>query len=53
MIKIVFKNGTVTKWKNGEWTDYKYDRKCFIVIKDESWVAFYNIDNIISVVIKE
>lgn len=26
---------------------------CFIVIKDESWVAFYNIDSIISVVIKE
>lgn len=23
MIKIVFKNGCVVKWKKKEWTDYK------------------------------
>ncbi len=53
MIKIVFKNGNVVKWKQGEFTDYKYDGKCFIIIKNESWVGFYNIDSVISVIIKE
>lgn len=52
MIKIIFKNGTVVKWKKEEWTDYKYDGKCFIIIKDEQWVGFYNVGSIVSVIIK-
>lgn len=52
MIKIVFKNGCIVKWKKKEWTDYKYDGKLFIVIKDEEWVGFYNIDSIVSVIVK-
>lgn len=51
MIKIVFRNGCVVKWKKKEWTDYKYDGRCFIVIKNERWVGIYNMDSIISVVI--
>lgn len=53
MIKIVFKNGSVVKWKKKAYTDYKYDGKCFIIIKDEKWVGFYNVDSVISIIIKE
>lgn len=52
MIKITLKNGDICKWKKKRWTDYKYDGKCFIIIKDEQWVGIYNLDNIISIVIK-
>ena len=52
MIKIVFKNGCIVKWKKKEWTDYKYDGKLFIVIKNGEWVGFYNIDSIVSVIVK-
>ncbi len=52
MIKIVFKNGSVAKWKKGEWTGYKYDGKCFIVTKNEQWVGIYNMDSVISIIVK-
>lgn len=53
MIKITFKNGNVCTWGKPQYTDYKYDGKCFIIIKDEQWVGVYNIDSIISVAITE
>lgn len=53
MIKIIFKNGSVAKWRKKEFTDYKYDGKCFIIIKDERWVGIYNMDAVISIIIKE
>jgi len=46
MIKIVCCNGDVFEWKDSEYTDYKYDGKCFIVIKDDKWVGFYNLDSV-------
>lgn len=49
MIKIVFKNGSIAKWKK---KDYKYDGKVLIIIKNEQWVGFYNMDSVISVIIK-
>ncbi len=52
MIKIVFKNGCICKWKKKQWTDYKYDGKCFIVIKDGQWVGMYNMDSIVSIIVK-
>ena len=52
MIKIVFKNGCVCKWKKKQWTDYKYDGKCFIVIKNDTWVGMYNMDSIVSIIVK-
>ena len=52
MIKITFKNGSVSIWKSDEYTDYKYDEKWFIVIKDEQWVGLYNIDSVVSVAIR-
>lgn len=53
MIKIVFKNGNYEKWTGKNFTDYKYDGKCFIVMKDTKWVGIYNIDSIISIVISD
>lgn len=50
MIKITLKNGDTCIWKSGEFTDYKYDGKCFIVIKDKEWIGLYNIDGIVSVI---
>ncbi len=52
MVKIVFKNGCVVKWKEKEYTDYKYDGKCFILIKKEKWAAFYNMDSVVSIIVK-
>lgn len=52
MIKITFKNGNVIRWKKKTYTDYKYDGKCFIITKDGKWVGLYNIDSIISIIIK-
>lgn len=33
MIKITLKNGDMCIWKSGEFTDYKYDGKCFYCYK--------------------
>ena len=52
MIKIIFKNGCECKWQEVEFTDYKYDGKCFIIIKGEKWVGIYNMYSIISIIIK-
>ena len=38
-------------WKDEEYTEYKYDGKCFIIIKEQQWVGIYNMDNVVSVVI--
>lgn len=53
MIKITLKNGNICTWEKPQYADYKYDGKCFIIIKDEQWVGIYNIDSIISAVITE
>ena len=44
MLKIVFKNGEVKKYKKKEFTDYYYDSKMFVVIKKKQWIGMYNID---------
>lgn len=53
MIKIIFKNGAIVKWKRKEWTDYKYDGKCFIIIRKEQWVGIYNMDSVVSIIVKD
>lgn len=50
-IVITFKNGHSVTWVDG-WDDYAYDGKVFIVKKDGAWVGIYNMDNVLSVVIK-
>ncbi len=53
-IEIAFKNGHSAVWEanKGEWDDYAYDGKVFIIKKDGSWVGIYNMDHVISVVVK-
>ena len=53
-IEISFKNGHAGVWEanKGEWDDYAYDGKVFIIKKDGSWVGIYNMDHVISVVVK-
>lgn len=51
MIKIVMTNGCTVTWGGGEYTDYKYDGKFFIIMKDENWIGFYNLDHVISIVV--
>lgn len=50
-IEITMKNGNVVTWNKDEFTDYAYDGKMFIVVKDHIRVGFYNIDNVISIVV--
>lgn len=45
-ITIVFQNGDVAHYKPEEYTDYHYDKICFIVIRDKQWIGIYNIDEI-------
>lgn len=51
MIKIVFRNGNVYKWKKKTYTDYMYDGKFFIVIRGKQWVGFYNLKDISEIVV--
>ena len=49
MLKIVFKDGNIKKYKPKEYTDYYYDKKVFVVIKKKQWIGIYNIDCIATV----
>lgn len=53
-IEITFKDGHYAVWEanKGEWDDYAYDGKVFIVKKCDTWVGIYNMDSVISVVVK-
>jgi predicted DNA-binding protein (MmcQ/YjbR family) len=42
MIEIAMKSGDVAHYKPEEYTDYKYDGKCFIVIHENQWIGIYN-----------
>ncbi len=54
VIEIALKSGHSAVWEadKDEWDDYIYDGTAFIVIKDGEWVGIYNMDSIISVVVK-
>ena len=45
-ITIDFKNGEYCHYKPSEYTDYQYDGKYFIVIRDKQWIGLYNLDEI-------
>lgn len=51
-IKIALNNSKQVKWEKDEWDDYIYDGKFFIVKKNDAWVGFYNLNNVISIIIK-
>lgn len=52
MITIVFKSGEVSYYAENEYTDYRYDDKYFIVIKDCKWIGFYNLDSLVCIEIE-
>lgn len=54
IIEVTFKNGHSATWEadKDEWDDYDYDGKVFIIKKAGTWVGIYNMDNVISVVVK-
>ena len=51
-ITVTMKDGKFAEWKKSEWDDYTYDGKFFIVIKNEAWIGFYNLDEIRTIVIE-
>lgn len=53
-IRIVFKSGMTAVWEadKGEWDDYMVRDGFFVIKKDNSWVGMYNMENIISIVVK-
>ena len=52
MIKITQSNSQEVIWEKEEYTNYRYDGKSFIIIKDDKWVGIYNLDYIISITVK-
>lgn len=51
MIKITMANKCYDDWKSEEYTDYMYDGKCFVIIKDEKLVGIYNMDTVSRIII--
>ena len=44
VIEIVFRNGDMVHYSPDQYTDYRYDGKYFIVIREKQWIGFYNFD---------
>lgn len=53
MIKIVTTNSGTDIWKEGEYTDYIYNGKAFVIINKGEWVGIYNMDHVVKVTVKE
>ena len=53
MIKITMTNSKIVKWLKGEFDDYMYDGKFFIVICNGKWIGFYNLEHVISIIVKD
>ena len=54
IIEVTFNNGHSATWEasKGEWDDYSYDGMAFIIKKSGMWVGIYNMNHVISVVVK-
>ena len=52
MIEITFKDGDMAHYEPNQYTDYKYDGKYFIVVYNEQWIGFYNLDAVKRIDIK-
>jgi hypothetical protein len=53
-INVALKNGMTACWEadKGEWDDYTYDGKAFIVKKNREYVGIYNMDCVSSIIVK-
>lgn len=45
-IRIIFRNGDEKIINKGEWDDYSYDGKFFVIKKNSAWVKLFNADEI-------
>ena len=52
MIKLILKNGCEVKWLNAEYDYCYYDGKAIVITKDNKMVGLYNVDNVISTIVK-
>ncbi len=54
VIRIALTTGMTACWEadKGEWDDYFYDGKTFVIKKNGEWVGFYNINNVISIIVE-
>ena len=53
MIKITMNNSQIVKWSFDEFDNYMTDGKYFIILRDGKWVGFYNLDYVISIIVKD
>lgn len=53
-IEITLKGGHTAYWEadKGEWDDYAYDGTAIIIKKNGAWVAIYNMDSVICLIMK-
>ena len=52
MLEIFLKSGEKAIYTPADYTDYKYDGKFFVVIRDNQWVGFYNLDIVAVIQVK-
>ncbi len=52
MLKIIMNNSQEVKWQKEEYDNYMYDGKFFIIIKNGKWIGFYNLNAVVSIVVK-
>ena len=45
-LAIKFKNNDTAYYAPDEYTNYEYDGKYFIVIRNKQWIGFYNLTEI-------
>lgn len=53
MIIITMNNSQEVKWQKEEYDNYRYDGKFFIIMKNGEWIGFYNLDAVISIIVKK
>lgn len=53
MLEITRANENVDRWSDAEYTDYTYDGRLFIVSKGVRTVGIYNLDHVVSIILKE
>ena len=53
MMEIKFRNGEIARYKDDDYTDFRYDGKYFMVIRDNKWIGFYNLDSIMCILVHE
>ena len=53
-VHISLKCGDTAVWEaeKGEWDDYSYDGKAFIIKSKGLWVGIYNMDTVANIIVK-